>query len=174
MKQVRTFLSILAIATSSAFVGCDYNLFSGCGEGDWYEFTTQNALRFLILDKATRENVLYIGQTNYNYDTVKVYDISGNVTVPYQNGEWTAWDGRMDLIFLDYFTDRNVVNQRITRRYYMYFDYMDIDTIDLAFEMRIDKCDRQIMKYFKVAYNDSVYYDGYTDRVWGVEFLKER
>jgi hypothetical protein len=44
----------------------------------------------------------------------------------------------------------------------MYFNYMDIDTIDVVFEMKKNKCDEQVMKYFKVAYNDSVYFDGPT------------
>ena len=54
----------------------------------------------------------------------------------------------------------------------MYFNYQDIDTIDIAFEMKYDQCHHQVIKYFKVGYNNSVYFDRPSDIVVEENFLK--
>jgi hypothetical protein len=161
MKPVAlTFLSFLIA----------YSLFScECQTGEGYDFQYNNILDFTILDKRTNQKVLLIGQTKYNYDTVAILNEHSTND---QHPHYIDIDGDLVLYFINR-SDKGTLNKRIERRYYMYFNYQDIDTIDVAFEMKLNDCDEQIMKYFKVAYNDSVYYDAPTERTPNIDFIKE-
>jgi hypothetical protein len=112
--------------------------------------------------------VLEIGQSDYNHDTVKVYHENWEVAYPGP----VRGDGFIALPFIDPVIDKDIVNKRIARRFYMYFNYQEVDTIDIAFEMQYDQCHHQVMKYFKVAYNDSIYFEGPTETVVEANFLK--
>lgn len=170
--NVKTYLSVLALLGILTIAACE-SLFSGCGSGDYYDFASSNRLTFVILDKTTKENILYVGQTKYNYDTVRIFDINWDVAYPDNNQEWSATNGAIGLKFLNRDSDKGVLNTLISRSYFMYFDQHDTDTIDIAFEMKKNKCGDQILKYLKVAYNDSVYFDGKTESMIGLYFLKE-
>ncbi len=147
------------------FNSCDLNG-SKCG-GD-YSFSGDNLFGFVILDKKTNENVFNVFTTNYNYDTVTVYNPDWKVALATSIG----FDGAVALRFIDLQSDKDVVDQLISKRFYMYFNYQDIDTIDIDFKMTKGNCGHQIMEYFKVAYNDSVYVDKIVSRVPGASFLK--
>jgi hypothetical protein len=128
-----------------------------------------NPFGFIILDKVTRERVLHVMHTKYNYDTVRVYKENWDEAAHQQ----IDFSGLIIFDFIDKQMDQGVVNQLITKRYFMYFNYQDIDTIDISFKMRLDDCSDQRMSYFKVAYNDSVYFDSPTTSVNNsLSFLK--
>jgi hypothetical protein len=151
------------------FISCfiTYALFSCTCRTRRYDFAHSNPFLANVLDKATKQNVLLIGQVKYNYDTVRVY-----------NEKWEAVTGRIRndglivLNFIEKERDKGKINQLIERRFYMYFNYQDIDTIDIAFQLRWDDCNEEELKYFRVAYNDSVYFEGTVERTPGVYFLK--
>lgn len=106
---------------------------------------------------------------NFNYDTVKVY--SENWEIAFDSP--VPFDGVIFLEFIDPIGDRNILDQLISKRFYMYFNYQDIDTIDIAFKMdKKNSCNAQAMSYFKVSYNDSVYFDNEVNDVPGIDFLK--
>jgi len=171
----RDYIKKLNITLSIALMGCclfmaSCDLF--CSGGDEYDFVGANRFGFNIVDRLTKEDILKIGQHTYNYDTLVVYSESWEVAYPEHNKEWDAWDGRVYLTFINRESDRNVFNQRISRRFFFYFNYQDVDTIDIQFEMRRGECDQQVMRYFRVDYNNAVYFDGKTEFVPNVEFLK--
>jgi hypothetical protein len=163
-KMKRKFILLMAIGSLAyCFTLCSCN---PCDTG--YQFESDGLFGFKVIDRTTKEPVLHIRHTWYNYDTVAVY-----------NENWdnmfaaVDYDGVVGFIFIDRITDKGVIDQLITRRFFMYFNYQDIDTIDIAFKMRLDECNDQRISYFKVAYNDSVYYDAITNRVYnGLSFIK--
>ena len=161
MQQLKLIPPLLVLFLLS-LPSCDWGR---CG-GDYYFYG--NLFGFNVLDGKTRQNVLEVGQINYGYDTVKVYHENWDVAY----AKPVPGDGMIFLQFIDEVKDKGVVNTRIARRFYMYFNYQNVDTLDIAFEMKYDKCHNQRMKYFKVAYNDSVYFDGPTDRAGTQNFLK--
>jgi hypothetical protein len=165
MKPVALFFLSFLIAYSLFSCECQ----TGETGGD-YDFQFSNPLFFSILDKQTKQRVLLIGQIKYNYDTVAIFDeawTNDSYSYTIRN------DGSIVLDFINR-SDKGTLNKRVERRYYMYFNYQDIDTIDVAFEMKLNDCDEQIMKYFKVVYNDSIYFDAATDRVPGnLGFIKQ-
>ena len=141
-----------------------------CNQGD-YSIAGDNLFGFYILDKETKENLLHIRTTDYLYGKIKILD--SDLQKVYPTGDhWGYNDGFVIIPFIDNYKDKNVLDQRLKRTFYFYFDETDMDTIDVEFEMKKDDCGKQIMKYFKVAYNDSVYYDAATDYVPEAEFLK--
>ena len=163
MQTLKLILLLLVGTGLLSLPSCDGGK---CG-GDYY-FSGSNTFNFGILDKHSKQNVLEVGQINYNYDTVKVYHENWEVAYPGR----VPGDGFIVLPFIDPVIDKDVVNKRITRRFYMYFNYQQVDTIDFAFEMKYGQCHRQVMKYFEVAYNDSLYFAGPTETVVSVNFLK--
>jgi hypothetical protein len=151
MKKI--FLSITALVLIlSSLSSCK------CGPED-YSLTDSNSFGFFIRDKKTNENILVAGDTQYILDSVKVYNDQWKV--PF--GNFLSSDGYQLLYFITK-DDRGKVNKTISKRFYMYFNYQDIDTIDIDFVTKYDECDLQKMNYFKVSYNDSVYYDGPSDK----------
>jgi hypothetical protein len=164
MRNMKAFLPL----TFLILLSCDG--FFKCDKGE-YDFKHSNAFGFHILDKTTKKNLLYIGETNYDYDTIKILDSDFRKVYPLE-GRWTAYDGLSIIEFIDKYKDKNVIDQRLKRTYYFYFNHTDLDTIEIEFEMKKDECDKQIIKYFKVAYNDSVYFDGATDYVYSTDLLK--
>lgn len=154
------------LVTIVFFTSCDPGIFSSC-EQEYY-FDRDNTLAFVILDQ-TNQNVLEILNTPYSYDTVKVYSTDWEVVYPI--GDWYAKNGVIDLAFINR-NDIGVVNEPIGKRYYMYFHRNDIDTIDIVFRMKYDKCDHQIIDYCKISYNNRVYYDEQTDHVPYMKFFK--
>jgi hypothetical protein len=146
-----------------------YSLFScECQSGDYYDFVTANSFGFIVADEKSKQNILSIGQTNYNYDTLKVYNSDWTVASNVEPG-----DG---VVYLDFIErkDKGQLALLISRNYYMYFNYLDTDTIKIDFKMRTDECDEQIVEYFRVSYNDSIYFDESTSFVPGITFLKKK
>jgi hypothetical protein len=163
-------MRILIIIFSSTIIA--YLLFScecqnGRTSGD-YDFIYSNNFFASILDKKTKQKVLLIGQTKYNYDTIAIL----NEDFIYKPDGYLDIDGSISLYFIEK-SDYDILDTRIHRRFYMYFNYQDIDTIDIEFEAKMNTCNEQVIKYFKVAYNDSVYFDAPTERVPYLEFLKD-
>jgi hypothetical protein len=150
-KAILTKLSITALVLILS------SLSSCCGPED-YSLTDSNSFGFVIRNKKNKENILIAGDTQYILDSVNVYNEQWKV--PY--GTFIRPDGYLGLYFITK-DDRGKVNKTISKRFYMYFNYQDIDTIDIDFVTKYDECDFQKMKYFKVSYNDSVYYDGPSD-----------
>jgi hypothetical protein len=163
MKSVALFFLSFLIAYSLFSCECQ----TGETSGD-YNFQVSNGFHGTILYKRTRKPVLFIGQVKYNYDTVAIFNEDWKVKGAGQINN----DGSIYLFFIED-SDYGILDTQIQRRYYMYFNYQDIDTIDIAFEAKMNECDEQIIKYFKVAYNDSVYFDAPTERVPYLEFLKD-
>jgi hypothetical protein len=114
MKKVKLLFSLFLVAGTSTFFSCEYNIFTGCHTGDSYDFVYGNPFPFNILDKETGENVLHIGQINYNYDTVKVYHENWDVAYPGP----VHGDGLVILYILRRDTDRNVINERISKTFF--------------------------------------------------------
>jgi hypothetical protein len=164
MKNLKLLIAFTVLASCYTLYSCDDNPFSSCNQE--YYFIGDNEFTFNILDKRTKEDLLAYGQIGYNYDTVKVY--YDNWEVAY-NGP-VRGDGRITLRFLKQ-EDVGVIDQLISRRFYMYFNHHDIDTIDFAFETKKNKCKEQIMKSLKVSYNDSIYLEGPIEKYY-VDFLK--
>ncbi len=129
MKNLKLLIAFAALASCCALYSCDENLFSSCRQE--YYFIGDNEFTFHVLDKRTKENLLAYGQIGYNYDTVKVY--YDNWEVAYSGS--VRGDGLIVLRFLRQ-EDVGVIDQLISRRFYMYFNYHDIDTIDFAFETK--------------------------------------
>ena len=165
MKNLKLLIAFAALTSCSALVACDQGLFSSCRKDD-YSFIAENSFTFGILDRKTKENILVNGQINYNRDTVQLY-----------NQEWEVvyaapvpGDGLIEFLFLKE-EDKGVVGKLTGRRYYMYFDYQDIDTIDIVFVASKNNCNEQVLESLKVAYNDSVYLDGPLEKKYAY-FLK--
>lgn len=138
------------------------------GESD-YQFELDNYLFFSILDKQSKLDILEsINNTTYNYDTVNVYDENWGKVLD----EGVDISGDIVLLFVNRTEDKGKINSLIEKRYYMYFNHQDIDTIDVQFKMNMNECDQQVLNYFKVSYNDSVYFDKKTNRIPHVYFLK--
>jgi len=169
IKKLKITLAIALTGSCLIMASCDFF----CSSGDEYDFAYYNRLGFTIVDRLSMENVLKIGQVKYNYDTLKVCTENWSVVFPEGNGDWEAWDGWVDLVFIDRVKDEGVLNRKIAKRFYFCFDYGDVDTIDIEFEMRRNDCDEQVVKYFKVTYDDSLYFDKETDFVpSNLQFLK--
>jgi hypothetical protein len=171
--MTRTWISKIILLGTSAVVICAICYLSSCkGDncGGDYSVILNNQLSFHIYDKETKQDVLVVGESPYNFDTVKVYDTEWKVPLNMH----VRLDGYVGFCFISE-SDKGKVDQKISKRFYMYFDQNDIDTIDIAFNTSYDECHNQLLKYFKVAYNDSVYFDGLTDnnRVPGVNFIKK-
>lgn len=153
---------LISIATIFGFVA-----FSSCDRCEEYYFAYGNDLSFTVLNRNTLENILHVRNMNFNYDTVKVFhenwEVAFDSPVPL--------NGIISLRFLDPIADRDVLDQLISKRFYMYFNFQDIDTIDIDFKMKKDDCG-QVMSYFKVAYNDSTYFDNTVNNIPSFDFLK--
>jgi hypothetical protein len=128
-----------------------------CG-GDYY-LEDGKYLAFRILDKKSREIFPVVKE-------LQVVDGDGK-DVSSQAG----WGNYWSFCFIDANKDRGVVDQRIERTFYLFLD-TDQDTVNIDFEMRKDKCRHQVMKYIKVTYNDSVYFNDVIDNVPLIDFLK--
>ncbi|AHM59181.1 hypothetical protein D770_04570 [Flammeovirgaceae bacterium 311] len=143
---------------SFAICSCDTDDLRGCPR-DYY-FDGDNDLGFEVVDE--------MGANVYgSYDLEIVKETpSGNETmyIP-ENGAFIY------LSFIDSQTDKDVVDQLISKRFYLVHRGVVKDTLDVNFEMRIDRCDDQIMKYLKISFNDSVYYDTQTNRVPTFRFV---
>jgi hypothetical protein len=160
MGILKTTSGLLVIICLATFLSCCCSR-----EGD-YDFSLNNQFFFTILDKATRGNILEIGQHSYNYDTLAIFDQN------WQRKSGVAFDGKVHIQFIEPDADKNKVRDYIERRFYMYFNYQDIDTVDIKFKMKFSECDAQIPSYFKVSYNNTTYYDKSTERIPNLEFLK--
>lgn len=162
-------MKTLTIVFLSAIIA--YSLFScECQSGEGYDFKWDNTLFFTILDKATKKPVLLIGQIKYNYDTVAIL----NADLAKRNDGFIRNDGYISLAFINSQEDTKINNTLTSRTFYVYFNYKDVDTLSVSFKTNINECDNQVINYFKVAYNDSIYFDGATDRVPGnLGFIKE-
>jgi hypothetical protein len=164
MRIAKIFLPLLFILLFSC------TEFLKCGED--HDLQYDNGFVFNMLDKTTKKNLLYIRETNYSYDSVKILDSVFTKVYPVEE-RWTMLDGLCEIYFIDKYKDRDKINKRLKRSYYFYFNHIDIDTIDIEFEMKKNKCDWAEIKYFKVTYNDSTYFDGAIDHVPGnINFLK--
>jgi hypothetical protein len=140
-----------------------------CQSGEGYDFKWDNTLFFTILDKATRKPVLLIGQIKYNYDTVAIL----NADLTKRNDGFIRNDGYISLAFINSQEDTKINNTITNRTFYVYFNYQDVDTLSMSFKTNINECDEQVINYFKVAYNDSIYFDAPTERVPNTQFLKD-
>jgi hypothetical protein len=143
-----------------------FTLFS-CDADDWrgcprdYYFDLDNIFGFEVKDHSG--NYLYGA-----YGLKIIEDIpSGYDTINFSNNGTYIY-----MYFIDN-EDRGVINQLITKRYYLTHQEGYKDTLDINFEMRIDRCDDQVMKYIKVAFNDSVYFYGNIDRVPFFSFISK-
>ncbi len=165
MKNLKLCTAFIALASCCTIISCDEGLFSKCRRDD-YSFIAENGFSFGILDKNTKENILAYGQITYNYDTLQLYDENWNAVLI----EPVPGNGIIDMRFLKE-EDKGVINQLTNRRFYMYFNYQDVDTIDIAFEAQKNKCKEQILKSLKVSYNDSIYLDGPIEKYYAY-FLK--
>ena len=160
MKSIKTCFAIAILIGCSALSACV--LLDPCYASDLNTIGTSN----LIIGKATGDTILHIRNFNGNYDTVKVY-----------NEDWTAnvastisLDGSVYFDFYDPSRENRIYDQLISKKFFMYFNYQDIDTIAIDFKLYRDACGKPRENYFKVAYNDSVYFEGIVAR--GVRFIK--
>lgn len=159
-------MKTLALVIISSVLVC--TLFScECQSGDYYDFITANSLGFIIVDEKSKLNILSIGQTNYNYDTLKVYNSNWTVASNVEPGDGIVY---LDFIERD---DKGQLSILISKKYYMYFNYLDVDTLNIDFRMSINDCDEQVIEYFEVSYNDSIYFDEETGFVPDITFLKK-
>jgi hypothetical protein len=165
MKNLKLLIAYAALASCCALVACDQGLFSSCRKDD-YSFIADNSFTFGIFDRKTKENILVIGRITYNRDTVQVYNENWEEA---RKGS-VAGDGFIQLRFLKE-EDNGVVGKLTNRRFYMYFNYQDIDTIDIAFKAMRNDCNEQALESLKVSYNDSIYLDGPIEKFYA-NFLK--
>lgn len=160
MRLLKTTSGLLIAICLSTFLSCC------CSRESDYNFSLDNGFYFSILDKTTKANILEIGQHDYNYDTLAILDQN------WKKISEIPQDGRIDLLFIDPIADKNRVSGFIERRFYVYFNYQDTDTVDIKFKMKFGECDAQMPSYFKVSYNNTTYYDKSTERIPYLEFLK--
>lgn len=165
MKHIKLLITLLIMGSCCAMVSCDQGLFSSCRRDD-YSFIADHSLTIGIFDKTTNENILVIGQTRYSRDTVQLYNEKWEKA---RNGP-VPGDGYMQLRFL-MDEDKDVVGTLTRRRFYMYFNYQDIDTIDIAFTAMKNDCNEQVLESLKVSYNNFIYLDGPIEKYY-VDFLK--
>jgi hypothetical protein len=78
--------------------------FFKCDKGG-YDLSDSNLFSFTILDKDTKKNILYIGQTDYFYDTIKILDSDYAKVFPVE-GRWSSLDGRSTIYFIDRYKDK--------------------------------------------------------------------
>jgi len=166
MKVVKDSILIVTFSAIALLSSCNGNLFPDC-DGD-YSFSGDNLFSFQIQDKITGQNMLHARNMKYNYDTVTVYDEGFNVALAAP----VELSGTLHLRFIDREKDKNVFDQIITKRFFMYFNYEDIDTVDIEFRMQKNGCEQQVMQYFKASYNGGVYVDEMVESVPGASFLK--
>jgi hypothetical protein len=148
MRVIKLLFSAIAFIAMTSLFSCGLN----CGD---FVFGSDHNLTFFILDKHTKENILVSGDTQYNLDSVNVLNSNGS-TVPRSQ---VRSDG---IVYFNYVvdSDQGKVNQLISKRFFMHFNHQDNDTIDIAFNTYYDDCHHQLLKYIKISYNDSVYYEG--------------
>jgi hypothetical protein len=144
MEIVRMICAFAALLGCCATGSCILR----CEEPD----STSGRISFQIVDRATGLNILDFQSMKYDIDTVKVF-----------NEDWTENNGSVDLsgtVNISYFSHSDiwVPNQLVSRLYFLYFNFQDIDTIAIEYRMR-DNCGSPLDSYFKVAYNDSIYFD---------------
>ncbi|AHM59285.1 hypothetical protein D770_05090 [Flammeovirgaceae bacterium 311] len=139
-------------------VSCDADDWRGCPR-DYY-FDLDNILGFEVKDQS--------GDYLYGTYGLKIIEdiASGFDTLNVSNNGTSIYIGFIDN------EDRGVVDQLITKRYYLIHQEGYKDTLDIDFKMRIDRCDDQVINYLKVVFNDSVYLDGNTDRVPFLRFIR--
>lgn len=123
---------------------------------------------FEILDKVSGLNVLLENNTKYYYDSIKVY-----------NEDWTGIStsiGNNGGVYFPYYyggqKDYGVPDQLISKKYFLYLYFQDVDTIAIDFKMRFGECNEPLVTYFKVAYNDSIYFDAEVLHEPMIQFLK--
>lgn len=162
MKIVyRTPFMLLLLIEGIAMPCCDGGRCAGN-----YDFANFNSLNFRVVDKHTGANLLLIGSTHYDLDSIRLCDDHWKEMSPLNS------EGAFVLVFADQTADRGVVNTTISRSFYVYFDQTDIDTLDISFQFEYDHCHDEVMRYFKAVYNDSIYFDEPVSLVPGLTFYK--
>ena len=168
MKTLRLFLFLAFNLSLTIFYSCDTNIFTGC-END-YDLVVHNSLTCVILDKDSYENIFHIRSNRYHYDSIALYD-KLNPKIESQNYLFIGQDGKLSIHFIDD-DEEGVFNQRIEKRFFFYFNHEDQDTIDMEYEFSKNDCKHQEISYFKIAYNDSIYFDSPINYVPNIQFLK--
>ncbi|WP_224998812.1 hypothetical protein [Cesiribacter sp. SM1] len=159
---MKSLYKLFLIFFTNAFVmcSCDADDWRGC-PGD-YSFAIDNAIGFEVISPAGDH--LYGG---YGLDVVEVSSTGYDTLHIPDNGVFIYMG------FIDDELDRGVVDRLIKKRFLLSHQIGYKDTLAVDFAMRIDRCDEQVMKYLKVTFNDSVYFDGNTGRVPAFRFLSK-
>lgn len=157
-------LTMASIAALSALLSC--SLINEC---DDYYFIQDNLLVFELHDKGTGENLLQFLANVYDRDTVKVYNEAREVV----SIEPVDIDGGVVVTVLEE-SDRNKLNQDITKNFYLYLDSEDTDTITITYNLKTpDKCGAIVVNTASISYNDSLYYPKTRSRIPFQIFLKK-
>jgi hypothetical protein len=116
------------------------------------------SLKFKLVDKITNVN-LYNSEPfinpAYNKDTIKLYNQDFQELELEKIEESFLYSFRIRYIYKDG-EDESAFNMEKCKRYYLYLNKNDTDTLDLCFTAENLKCKGQGFKEFKVFYNSSL------------------
>jgi hypothetical protein len=128
-----------------------------CCRGDQEPDIYSKGFSFSLVKKQTQQNLLGLYGI-YHKDTVKIYDEIGQKVY---NGPVPP-DGYIYFLPVRKDKDNQAFATEVTRKFYLYLDQYDTDTIKIAFKLKqIRECGkRDDIDYTKIYYNDSLYVSG--------------
>jgi hypothetical protein len=114
------------------------------------------SLKFKLVDKITNVNLFRFGSTQipeYNKDTIKLFNQDlQQIDLEKIEESFFSYSFLIKYIYKDG-EDESAFNMEKCKRYYLYLNQNDTDTLDICFTAENLRCKGQGFKEFKVFYN---------------------
>lgn len=127
-------------------------LFISCDDCEHNYRLTKNSVAFYLFDKSSGENLIGIG-LKYRPETFLLTNESGDTII-----DGLGLDGLV--VFRPFREGGEALDTPLTKRFYAQLNQtynptiVDIDTIQLDYEVSVDECDQQKFTYVNFYYNE--------------------
>ncbi len=129
----------------------------GCDSDCDYDIETRDDdIAFALLDKNSGEYLFDESNQYYHIDTFKIFDQNQVQLGEYDYNYFRdgSFGYRFNIIDIyDNSIDPNPQAQEVCKKYYLYLNYTDTDTLETCFTAKRDGC--LYFNRFQVSYNDS-------------------
>jgi hypothetical protein len=135
---------------------------------------SSTGLKFSLIDKNTGINLFRSGASQipeYNKDTIKLFNQDFQQIELEKIQESFLYSFQIRYIY-EYGEDESAFNAEKCKRYYLYLNQNDTDTLDLCFTAENLKCNGQWFKEFKVLYNSKLIYQKQKSTVFDIDIKK--
>lgn len=136
------------ISLIGIFLLCFSSSCKDCGHRD-----NEAVFFFAVLEDSGSTKFMEPG-SKYNLDTFKILNEKKETLDPSYSRKGRAGFN------LQYDKVNTPVDQDVCRKYYVYFNENDIDSLNVCLKINLDECEHSFFKESQVFYNNQLKYDG--------------